>query len=1010
MCQSTAKRDRLRKIELDVQKEWEQARLYEADADAELPKYFVTFPFPYMNGCLHLGHSFTITKAEFAARYEKLKGKNVLFPFGFHCTGMPIKACADKIRRELEQYCNPPHFPEQSEASATSAVPQQAPGRGKKKGKKGEDPTAFHGRRAKAAQKADKRQWDIMLSNGIRPEDIPAFVNPRKWLDHFPPAGVEDLRMMGVAVDWRRSFVTTDANPYYDSFVPWHFETLHDAGKLEYGKRYTVYSPLDGQPCADHDANSASEGVGTQEYVVVKLEVAEPQKMAKLAGKLEGRHVFLAAGTLRPETMYGQTNCWVQPEGRYGAFEVSDKEVFICTQRAARNMAFQGLSKVAGQVSQLAEFTGQELVGTAVRAPLARYPVVYVLPMPSIDPEKSTGVVTSVPSDSPDDYVNFMQLKRDPECRKKAGVEDDWILPFELVPVLRVPEYGDVAAEALCRELRISGPDESALLEKAKERSYLTGFYNGQMIVGPHAGSKVRDAKALVRDELVAAGEAVPYCEPSAPVVSRSGDECVVALCDQWYITYGEAGWRAQVERLLSRMELYHPASRETLRFALGWMSQWACSRSFGLGTRLPWDPQYLIESLSDSTLYMAYYTVAHLLQGGDLWGSRTGPLGIAAAQMTRGAWDYVLLGRQRPADCPVPEEKLAALRREFEYWYPLDLRVSGKDLLQNHLLFCLYNHCAVFPERHWPHAFRANGHLLIDGEKMSKSAGNFLTLREAVAKYGADATRIALADAGDGVDDANFVAATADSALLRLHGLLSWAEDVLVRSAVALDDSADLSSFEDRVFGAAINRAIVDADRAYSRACYRQALVHALFDLQSARDLYRAACEVLGVAMKRALVVRFIEVQAVLLSPVAPYFADHVWRCLGRPGFIWSDARWPLAAEVDERVLEQNAYVERVLASFRVAVRDCCDPAKAAKRLRAAGLPAQSPAAAVPTGGHITVARSFPEWAVRTHEILNKLYDINGGSLPSCDAMATALAKVPLLHAVSSSRAVPPG
>ena len=40
------------------------------------------------------------------------------------------------------------------------------------------------------------------------------------------------------------------------------------------------------------------------------------------------------------------------------------------------------------------------------------------------------------------------------------------------------------------------------------------------------------------------------------------------------------------------------------------------CSRTYGLGTKLPWDEQWLIESLSDSTIYMAYYTVAALLQG----------------------------------------------------------------------------------------------------------------------------------------------------------------------------------------------------------------------------------------------------------------------------------------------------------------------------------------------------------------------------------------------------------
>ena len=48
---------------------------------------------------------------------------------------------------------------------------------------------------------------------------------------------------------------------------------------------------------------------------------------------------------------------------------------------------------------------------------------------------------------------------------------------------------------------------------------------------------------------------------------------------------------------------------------------------------RLPWDPQYLIESLSDSTIYMAYYSVAHVLQRGDIYGQTPGP--VAAADMT---------------------------------------------------------------------------------------------------------------------------------------------------------------------------------------------------------------------------------------------------------------------------------------------------------------------------------------------------------------------------------------
>ena len=62
-------------------------------------------------------------------------------------------------------------------------------------------------------------------------------------------------------------------------------------------------------------------------------------------------------------------------------------------------------------------------------------------------------------------------------------------------------------------------------------------------------------------------------------------------------------------------MELYAEETRTNFEYTVGWLQQWALSREFGLGTRLPADPVYLIESLSDSTIYMAYYTIAHFLQ-----------------------------------------------------------------------------------------------------------------------------------------------------------------------------------------------------------------------------------------------------------------------------------------------------------------------------------------------------------------------------------------------------------
>ena len=73
-------------------------------------------------------------------------------------------------------------------------------------------------------------------------------------------------------MDWRRSFVTTDVNPYFDSFVRWQFRKLKESNRIKFGKRYTIYSPKDGQPCMDHD-RSSGEGVGCQEYTLIKMKI-----------------------------------------------------------------------------------------------------------------------------------------------------------------------------------------------------------------------------------------------------------------------------------------------------------------------------------------------------------------------------------------------------------------------------------------------------------------------------------------------------------------------------------------------------------------------------------------------------------------------------------------------------------------------------------------------------------------------------------------------------------------
>ena len=176
--------------------------------------------------------------------------------------------------------------------------------------------------------------------------------------------------------------------------------------KVKFGKRYTIFSEAERQPCADHD-RASGEGVAPQEYTGIKIKMLElPESLSQFAE----RNVYLVAGTLRPETMYGQTNCFVLPEGQYGCFEMKNDDIFIITERAARHFAHQEMTKVEFEYPSLANITGQELIGKKVKAPMTSYEFVYVLPLPTISMTKGTAVVTSVPSDAPNDYAMLRDL------------------------------------------------------------------------------------------------------------------------------------------------------------------------------------------------------------------------------------------------------------------------------------------------------------------------------------------------------------------------------------------------------------------------------------------------------------------------------------------------------------------------------------------------------------------------------------------------------------------------
>ncbi|KAH3661533.1 hypothetical protein OGAPHI_006381 [Ogataea philodendri] len=970
VLENTNRRDALIEIEKKYRKIWEEDKVFEVSAptDKEIPygtsyeelhaknpKFLTTMAYPYMNGILHAGHSFTLSKSEFTASFERLKGARVLFPLGFHCTGIAISAAADKLKREIElfgeDFSKLPEQEDQEEEKPKAAA-------------KREDVTKFSAKKSKAQAKQGraKYQFEIMQQLGIPTSEIKNFSDPYYWVTYFPPLVEEQVRSFGGKVDWRRSTVTTDYNGFYDSFVRWQMNKLKQQNKIRFGERYTIYSVKDGQPCMDHDRQSG-EAVLPQEYTGIKIEITEFAEKAQEVLKnekfdLAGKKVYLVAATLRPETMYGQTCCFVSPKINYGLFDAGNGEYYICTEKSFKNMSYQKISPVRGDYNYILKISGSTLIGSKIHAPLTPLEELRVLPMETILESKGTGVVTCVPSDSPDDYATTRDLYNKSEY---YGIKQEWVVK-DPVPIIKTEKYGDLCAEYLVKELKINSSKDTVPLATAKELAYKEGFYNGVMLVGKYKGEKVSIAKEKAKKDLIASGEAFAYSEPESQVISRSGDECIVSLEDQWYLDYGEESWKQQALECLSNLNTYSAESRNAFEGVLNWLKNWAVSRSYGLGTRIPWDPKYLVESLSDSTIYHSYYTVSHLLHK-DIYGKVPGPFGIKVEQMTDDVWDYIFCNIDK-VESDIPQEQLDIMRREFEYFYPTDMSVSGKDLIPNHLTFFIYCHVALFKKQFWPKGIRCNGHLMLNNAKMSKSTGNFLTLTQMVEKFGADATRIALADSGDSVEDANFDESNANAAILRMYTLKDWAEDVVKNIDTFRTGEYN---FFDKAFDNEMNSLINETYQQYDATNFKAGLKFALFDYQTARDYYREVSNI-GDGMHKDLVIKYLETQAILVSPIAPHFAEFIYKeVLGHKETILH-AKWPTPKEpLSVSLTDALTYIRTLSRSIRETEGQLLKK----KKGKPADLNKDKPCVLT-----LFISKSFPEWQKNYVELVRKLFE----------------------------------
>jgi len=419
-------------------------------------------------------------------------------------------------------------------------------------------------------------------------------------------------------------------------------------------------------------------------------------------------------------------------------------------------------------------------------------------------------------------------------------------------------------------------------------------------------------------------------------------------------------------------METYGDDVRNQLEKGLDWIHEWACSRSYGLGSRIPWDPTYLIESLSDSTIYMAYYTIAHILHGGTLDGSKPGPAGVHYDQLNDEIFDYIFGHRSDIPNTKISPDVLKLCRKEFELWYPVTIRISGKDLINNHLIFWIYNHVALFPKDKWPRSVKANGHLLLNGQKMSKSTGNFITLADAVNRYSADGMRFALAEAGDSIEDPNFTTDNADNGILRIHTLVEWCMEMVKERPNMKTGPA--VSFSERVFDTCINKLVRECDEAYQHMLFQKAIKISFFDMLQIRDQYRIVLTAIGDPLNWDLIYKFIKTMLILCAPIISHCSEHIWAELLNEKHSIFDAKFPVVYDnqIDMVLLEANAYLQKTISNFRSKITIYTKPPKKPTQK-------QNP---YPKTAKVFVATQFPDWYQQILKVLNIIHH-KEGTLP---------------------------
>lgn len=794
-------------VETKWQKKWKDCKVFEPKISTQ-EKFFATVPYPYANSALHIGHGRGYTTPDIFIRYQRLKGKNVLFPLGYHISGTPVLAVADSIARKDEK---------QIELT----------------------------RQAISDYVYDTKEQDAIIATFTDPNNIAKF---------FSETIEKSLDAVGISIDWSRQFSTGDLQ--YSKFIEWQFQKLHDAGILVRGKYPILYSHIDENAVGEDDIKD-----GDTEKVTV-------QEMSYILFKLVDANQYIAVSTLRPDALFGTTNLWVDPKIPLISVLVNG-QTWIVSEDTLVKLKYQFDS-----VKDINAIDGKLLIGKKVLTPITHREVL-IAQASFIDSKHGTGIVYSSPAGAPHDFIGLIEAKK--EGRLPEDVEVIRTVDTFDKNGKRVEYKGSCPAEDKILKYGVKSSEDLDGLEKAKQELYKEEHYGGKLnaLCGEFEGVPIKYAKDKVHQKLVDLKLGGVLYETSRRAITRAGNDVIVAnLEGQWFLDYSKPEIKEKAYALLDRM-VYNPHKiKATQKGYLEWVHMRPCARKRGLGTKLPFDKDWVIESLSDSTIYQMYYLVAHIINREK----------ISAKQLTVDFFDYIYLdvgnAKEVSTKTGISENILAEIVQQVAYWKSFDFRYTAGAHLSNHLSFLIYHYALIFPEKLQPKSVTVGGMLIKDGAKISKSKGNGVPLIHVKEKYGVDLYRLYIAVGANYDIEMDF----RDEEIFQLEKKFKRWQDIIGASLNLLKPKYSEFSLIDKWLVSRFYSQVATYFEMFDGIRIREAYVGLLYEFMNDVNYHERRTSL----KQTQNVLRFIaEDYIILMSPAIPHICEEFYSRLHENAFV---------------------------------------------------------------------------------------------------------------------------